>query len=84
MFFTTAYIWDTPNQIAAIEAALATARSANCKLAIDLADPFAVERSSAVLLEEFARGFDVAFANAEEARMMTGVQERRRGRAQAR
>ena len=73
MFFTTAYIWDTPNQIEAIEAALETARGAGCKLAIDLADPFAVERSSAVLLEEFSRGFDVAFANAEEARMMTGL-----------
>jgi sugar/nucleoside kinase (ribokinase family) len=73
LFFTTAYIWDTPNQIEAIEAAIDTARAAGCKLAIDLADPFAVERSRATILEHFAKGFDVVFANAEEARIMTGL-----------
>ena len=73
LFFTTAYIWDTPNQIEAIEAAIETARRSGCKLAIDLADPFAVDRSREMILTHFARGFDVVFANAEEARIMTGL-----------
>ncbi len=71
MFFTTAYIWDTPNQIAAIEAALETARGAGCRLAMDLADPFAVGRSEDQIRRQVARGFDVIFANAEEARILT-------------
>jgi sugar/nucleoside kinase (ribokinase family) len=73
LFFTTAYIWDTPNQIEAIEHALALARSHDVRLAVDLADPFAVERSRDVLHRHLAEGFDVVFANAEEARMMTGL-----------
>jgi sugar/nucleoside kinase (ribokinase family) len=73
IFFTTAYIWDTPNQIEAIEEALETARAAGCRLAIDLADPFAIERSRERILEHFARGFDLVFANAEEGRIMTGL-----------
>ncbi len=72
-FFTTAYIWDTPNQIEAIESAIATARSSGCLLAIDLADPFAVGRSRETILHHFDRGFDVVFANAEEGRIMTGL-----------
>ncbi len=73
MFFTTAYIWDTPNQIEAIETALGTARAAGCRIAIDLADPFAVDRSRQRILEHVERGLDVVFANAEEAKIMTGL-----------
>jgi sugar/nucleoside kinase (ribokinase family) len=73
VFFTTAYIWDTPNQIAAIESAIDTARETGCRLAIDLADPFAVGRSRETILEHFEKGFDVVFANAEEGRIMTGL-----------
>ncbi len=73
IFFTTGYIWDTPNQIDAIEHAIAAARDAGARLAIDLADPFAVGRSRDHLLRHRDRGFDILFANAEEARMMTGL-----------
>lgn len=73
IFFTTAYIWDTPNQIEAIEEAIHTARHAGCRLAIDLADPFAVDRSRDRILEHVERGLDVVFANAEEAKIMTGL-----------
>ena len=72
IFFTTGYIWDTPNQIDAIEHAIEVARGAGVRLAIDLADPFAVGRSRDHLLRHRERGFDILFANAEEARMMTG------------
>ena len=74
IFFTTAYIWDTPNQIDAIEAAMATAREAGCKIALDLADPFAVDRSRTTIHELLDAGLDLVFANAEEARIMTGLE----------
>ena len=74
IFFTTGYIWDTPNQIEAIEHAIDIARGAGAKLAIDLADPFAVARSKDHLLRHAEEGFDILFANAEEARMMTGLE----------
>ncbi len=74
IFFTTGYIWDTPNQIDAIEHAIEVAREAGARLAIDLADPFAVGRSRDHLLRHKEHGFDILFANAEEARMMTGLE----------
>lgn len=74
IFFTTGYIWDTPNQIEAIEHAIDIARGAGARLAIDLADPFAVARSMDHLLRHADEGFDILFANAEEARMMTGLE----------
>ncbi len=73
IFFTTGYIWDTPNQIDAIERAIEVARGAGARLAIDLADPFAVRRSRDHLLRHRENGFDILFANAEEARMLTGL-----------
>ncbi len=73
IFFTTGYIWDTPNQIDAIERAIEVARGAGARLAIDLADPFAVGRSREHLMRHREHGFDILFANAEEARMMTGL-----------
>ncbi len=73
IFFTTGYIWDTPNQIDAIEHAIGIARDAGALLAIDVADPFAVARSRDHLMRHKEHGFDILFANAEEARMMTGL-----------
>ena len=73
IFFTTAYIWDTPNQIEAIEAALVVARQARCRLVVDLADPFAVDRSRDALLGHIEEGLDLLFANGEEAKIMTGL-----------
>ncbi|MEM1246057.1 MAG: adenosine kinase [Acidobacteriota bacterium] len=83
IFFTTAYIWDTPNQIEAIEAALATARGAGCKIALDLADPFAVDRSRDTIHALLDQGLDLVFANADEARIMTGMEPREAVRALA-
>lgn len=73
IFFTTGYMWDTPNQIDAIELALETARSAGCKVSMDLADPFAVNRSREVLHRHIEQGLDVLFSNAEEARILTDL-----------
>ncbi|MCP4201655.1 MAG: adenosine kinase [bacterium] len=73
IFFTTGYMWDTPNQIEAIELALEAAREAGCKVAMDLADPFAVNRSREILHRHLEEGLDVLFSNAEEARILTGL-----------
>jgi len=73
IFFTTAYIWDTPNQIEAIEAALVAARQAGCRLVVDLADPFAVDRSRDALLGHIEEGLALIFANREESKIMTGL-----------
>lgn len=73
IFFTTGYMWDTPNQIDAIETALEAARAAGCKLALDLADPFAVNRSREALHRHLEEGLDVLFSNAEEARILTDL-----------
>ncbi len=73
IFFTTGYMWDTPNQIEAIELALETAREAGCKVAVDLADPFAVNRSREILHRHLEEGLDVLFSNGEEARILTDL-----------
>jgi sugar/nucleoside kinase (ribokinase family) len=73
VFFTTGYMWDTPNQIEAIELALEVAREAGCKVAVDLADPFAVNRSREILHRHLEEGLDVLFSNAEEARILTDL-----------
>jgi sugar/nucleoside kinase (ribokinase family) len=73
IFFTTGYCWDTPNQIEAIEFAIECARKAGTKVAIDVADPFAVTRSHAVFTRLIDAGYvDILFANAEEAQMLVG------------
>jgi len=74
IFFTTAYMWDTAHQIEAIEKAIREARAAGCRIALDLADPFAVERSRQALLSHLVAGLDLIFANREEARIMTGLE----------
>jgi sugar/nucleoside kinase (ribokinase family) len=73
VFFTTGYIFDTPNQIRAIEKALETARGSGARIALDLADRFVMERSRTHLDRQFELGVDLLFANAEEARALTGL-----------
>jgi sugar/nucleoside kinase (ribokinase family) len=73
IFFTTGYCWDTPNQIEAIEHAVQAAHKVGTKVAIDVADPFAVTRSRAVFVRLMDAGqVDILFANAEEAQMLVG------------
>lgn len=78
--FTTGYMWDTPNQIDAIQRALKVARDAQTLVAFDVADPFVVQRSRAAILELFP-SIDVLFANAQEAQMLVGSQGETAARA---
>lgn len=84
IFFTTGYVWDTPNQIEAIEMALDVARANGVCLALDLADPFVVERSRDALERHLELGLDVVFANSEESRILTGLGARDAAAALAR
>ena len=73
IFFTTGYIFDTPNQIQAIETAFDAARGAGVRIALDLADRFVMERSRGHLERQFELGIDLLFANGEESRALTGL-----------
>ncbi len=71
--YFTAYMLDTPNQQAAVQEAIAAARSSGTRIVFDVADPFAVDRHAGKiegLLDD--RSIDVLFANSEEARMLCG------------
>jgi sugar/nucleoside kinase (ribokinase family) len=75
IFFTTGYMWDTPNQIEAVETALVLARRAGAKIALDVADPFAVNRSGDAFRQLMEDGLiDILFANAEEAKMLVDAE----------
>jgi sugar/nucleoside kinase (ribokinase family) len=73
VFFTTGYIFDTPNQIQAIELGFDAARAAGVRIALDLADRFVMERSRSHLERQLTLGIDLLFANAEESRALTGL-----------
>lgn len=73
IFFTTGYCWDTPNQIEAVEHAIQHAHANGVKVALDVADPFAVSRSRAAFERLIDSGrISILFANAEEAQMLVG------------
>ncbi|MFW5800304.1 MAG: adenosine kinase [Spirochaetota bacterium] len=70
--FITGYQWDTEKQIEAMNYALETAKNSNTKIAFDLADPFAVNRSKESFKKVIENYADIVFANEEEAKMMYG------------
>lgn len=72
--YSTGYMWDTPNQQEAIEAAVEHACASGVKIAFDLADPFVVRRSGAELARWIPGRVEVLFANREELSAMTGVE----------
>lgn len=72
IFFTTGYMWDTPNQIEAVEFALDRARESGTLVALDVADPFVVNRSREAIEKQIQYGVDILFANAEEAHSLIG------------
>ncbi|MEN9826854.1 MAG: hypothetical protein RI953_2599 [Pseudomonadota bacterium] len=72
IFFTTGYVWDTPEQVDAIEHALNVAKQNNVKIALDVADPFVVSRSKERFQQLFKSHVSLVFANAQEAEMLVG------------
>jgi sugar/nucleoside kinase (ribokinase family) len=74
VLYLTGYLWDTDNQRIAAEkaAALAHADGRRLRVAFDLADPFAVERSGARFREWIPRNVDILFGNRAELALLTG------------
>jgi sugar/nucleoside kinase (ribokinase family) len=72
IFFTTGYVWDTPEQVDAIEHAISVAHAHQVKIALDVADPFVVSKSRVRFQELFRSCVSVVFANAQEADMLVG------------
>jgi len=68
--YFTGYMWDTDSQKTALTRAIEVAKEAGTKIIFDAADPFAVQRSSGEFSRLIEQHFDIAFANAEEARLM--------------
>ena len=71
-FYYTGYMWDTENQKGAAREAIRLARLNGVKVAFDVADPFAVERYKEDFLRLIGEDTDILFANAHEARLLTG------------
>lgn len=69
-FHFTGYMWDTPNQKAAIRKALGAAKEEGVKVSFDIADPFAVSRYREEFLDLIRNDCDIVFANNEEARIL--------------
>jgi sugar/nucleoside kinase (ribokinase family) len=68
------YVLDYPDAPAIVAVVLEQARAAGTKLAFGLADPFAVQRHHAAMLELLG-SVDLVFANEEEAVALTGRED---------
>ena len=67
ILYLEGYLWDPPEPRAAIEAAIAIARSAGTKVAFTLSDAFVVERHRADFVRLIEEGrIDILFANEME------------------
>ena len=60
------YMWDPPDAIEALRAAIAAARGARRQVAFSLSDPFCVARHRGEFVELIEGDVDVLFANEEE------------------
>lgn len=73
--YTTGYMWDTQEQKDAVRFAISLAEGFGKAIAFDLADPFAVGRYRDDFLWLLERYVDIAFANAEEVRLLFQEQD---------
>ena len=73
--YFTGYMWDTDSQKKALLKAISIAEDAGTKIVFDAADPFAVGRSKGEFCRLIDKHFDIVLANAEEARLMFGIED---------
>lgn len=71
------YMWDTESQKEALVKAIKIAKENNTKIVFDVADPFAVNRSKDDFLGIIKNDVDFVLANLEEARSLTGKEEKK-------
>ncbi|MEO6121158.1 MAG: adenosine kinase [Acidimicrobiales bacterium] len=67
------YMWDPPEGIAALRAAIAAAHGAGRRVALSLSDPFCVDRHRAEFLALLDDDVDLLFANEAEIVALMGV-----------
>ena len=67
------YMWDPPDGIAALQAAIAAARGAGRQVALSLSDPFCVARHRDEFLALLEGDVDLLFANADEIVALLGA-----------
>ncbi len=72
LLYITGYLWDTEPQKAAAREAVARARRSGAGVALDVADPFVVERNRSDFLAWIPGRVDILFANRRELAMLTG------------
>ncbi len=70
VFHFTGYMYDTDNQKEAIHYALNEAKNTGMTISFDIADIFAVGRNREAFLSLISEYCDIAFANADEARIL--------------
>jgi sugar/nucleoside kinase (ribokinase family) len=70
ILYVEGYLWDTPHAKAAIRSAIARAKSAACKVAFTLSDPFCVGRWRDEFKALIAHDVDILFANELEAKAL--------------
>ncbi|MFW5801152.1 MAG: adenosine kinase [Spirochaeta sp.] len=70
VLYFTGFMWDTPNQKAAVLTAIHAAQDAGIQVIIDIADPFVADRYRADLLEAVREYADYAFCNEQELRSL--------------
>lgn len=75
-FHTTGYMWDTPNQEAAVRGAATAAKAAGTAVSFDVADPFVATRYRDSLLEWIPTSVEILFANESELRTLLGALEK--------
>ncbi len=70
--YVTGYLWDTENQKEAVLHAMREAKAAGVAVTLSLSDPFCVGRHKDDFTRLLGEYVDVVFANADEAKGMTG------------
>lgn len=73
--YVTGYLWDTENQKEAVLRAMEEARNVGVRIALSLSDPFCVGRHRDDFRRLLGEYVDVVFANEEEARGITGIDD---------
>ncbi|MHA2502713.1 MAG: adenosine kinase [Candidatus Kariarchaeaceae archaeon] len=73
--YFTGYMWDTESQKEALEHAIKVAKLNETKIVFDVADPFAVNRSTEDFKRIITQDVDFILANREEARTLTQKDE---------
>ena len=71
--YVTSYLWDTPNQKAAVLRAMREANASGVKVALSLSDPFCVHRHGDELRQLLQEHVDVILGNGQEAMALTGA-----------